>query len=375
MENDETILNADNAPKQPEQQPTPDQSQPVSQQPTQEQHEDKEKTSKRKKRIGMTVAEGIAAAGLVVGRIAPVQLFPSKSDIDGGLLSDDDLLAEADAEVEPDAETASDFDHSSLEGHDLEVATGVDDSMSFAEAFQAAREETGPGGLFVWHGHSYGTYYSNEWESMSDEDKEQYYADVVHTSDSISEEQEDFDDTDMADVGVEPIEMIDDLEPVSIDGIETDADVADIIVPDDLEVEVATDLADADLADVEIEPVEMIDDLEPISVDGIETDAEVADIIVPDDLDAEVDVDLVDADVDLADAEIEPVEMIDGLESIAPGELEVGEDLADIIVPDDLNVPDDFNIAEPHLDIDPSGMLAIDPDIPMDNDMDMDEFV
>lgn len=334
MDNDETIMNEGDAPKQPQQQPQLNKEQPAAEQnkeqPAAEQAEGKEKSSKRKRRVGMTVAEGIAAAGLVVGRIAPVQLFPSPSDIDGGLLSDDDLLADADAE----ADTASELDHASLEGHDLEVATGVDDSMSFSEAFLAAREETGPGGLFVWHGHSYGTYYANEWESMSDEDKEQYLADVTHTSDTISDELEELEDLDLADA--EPIEMIDGLEPISVDAIETDDEVADIIVPDDLEVEVATDLADAGEA---LEEIEVIPELDSIAPGALENGEELADIIVPDDLEVEVATDLLTPDDPMAD-------LMDGV-----------------------------NATEAHLDIDPSGMLAIDPDIPMDNDMDMDEFV
>ena len=48
----------------------------------------------------------------------------------------------------------------------LEVAE-VSDSMSFGEAFAAARAEVGPGGVFVWHGGVYGTYTADEWNSMS----------------------------------------------------------------------------------------------------------------------------------------------------------------------------------------------------------------
>jgi hypothetical protein len=46
--------------------------------------------------------------------------------------------------------------------------------MSFNEAFATAREETGPGGYFYYHGGWYGTYYKNEWEQFSPEYKEAY---------------------------------------------------------------------------------------------------------------------------------------------------------------------------------------------------------
>lgn len=49
----------------------------------------------------------------------------------------------------------------------IHQAHSVNDEMSFAQAFAAAREEVGPGGVFVWHGNVYGTYYADEWNSMT----------------------------------------------------------------------------------------------------------------------------------------------------------------------------------------------------------------
>lgn len=54
------------------------------------------------------------------------------------------------------------------------VASGVNDSMSFNEAFATARSEVGAGGCFVWHGNVYGTYYANEWNAMSPEQREDF---------------------------------------------------------------------------------------------------------------------------------------------------------------------------------------------------------
>ena len=47
----------------------------------------------------------------------------------------------------------------------------VDDSLSFKDAFDTARAEVGPGGVFRWHGNIYNTYTADEWKAMSDEDK------------------------------------------------------------------------------------------------------------------------------------------------------------------------------------------------------------
>ncbi len=54
------------------------------------------------------------------------------------------------------------------------VATHVDDSMSFDEAFAAARAEVGPGGAFEWHGTVYGTYTAAEWNSMTAQERAEY---------------------------------------------------------------------------------------------------------------------------------------------------------------------------------------------------------
>ncbi|MCD7721737.1 MAG: hypothetical protein LUI09_05860 [Prevotellaceae bacterium] len=57
---------------------------------------------------------------------------------------------------------------------DIPVATGVNDSMSFTEAFNEARQEVGPGGVFEWHGNLYNTYTSDEWNSMSHDEQAEW---------------------------------------------------------------------------------------------------------------------------------------------------------------------------------------------------------
>lgn len=50
----------------------------------------------------------------------------------------------------------------------------VSDDMSFKEAFDAAREQVGAGGVFRWHGGIYNTYTAEEWNSMSDAEKSDF---------------------------------------------------------------------------------------------------------------------------------------------------------------------------------------------------------
>lgn len=57
---------------------------------------------------------------------------------------------------------------------EIQVASNVNDNMSFSEAFAAARAEVGPGGAFEWHGNVYGTYTAEEWDNLSVEQREEY---------------------------------------------------------------------------------------------------------------------------------------------------------------------------------------------------------
>lgn len=91
------------------------------------------------------------------------------------------LTGAATALNDPDAPHAGENDdnHNVTTLHDnpgitvdgLPVATTVNDDMTFGEAFAAAREEVGPGGVFEWHGGVYGTYYADEWSNMTSEEQ------------------------------------------------------------------------------------------------------------------------------------------------------------------------------------------------------------
>ena len=51
----------------------------------------------------------------------------------------------------------------------VSMAHNVNDYMSLNQAFETARQEVGPGGMFHWHGDIYGTYYTHEWQGFSEE--------------------------------------------------------------------------------------------------------------------------------------------------------------------------------------------------------------
>lgn len=55
----------------------------------------------------------------------------------------------------------------------------VTDDLSFGEAFAQARVQVGTPGVFVWHGNTYGTYYAEEWNAMSAQERN----DFIHAVD------------------------------------------------------------------------------------------------------------------------------------------------------------------------------------------------
>ena len=57
---------------------------------------------------------------------------------------------------------------------EVPVAQSVDNGMSFGEAFDAARAEVGSGGVFEWHGNIYSTYTEDEWDAMSQMERDEY---------------------------------------------------------------------------------------------------------------------------------------------------------------------------------------------------------
>lgn len=87
----------------------------------------------------------------------------------------------------PEAEDAADdtAQQPAPESEDAIVATAtgvrvahVSDDMTFAQAFADARAQVGAGGVFEWHGRVYGTYYKDEWDNMTAEQKHEYQASI-----------------------------------------------------------------------------------------------------------------------------------------------------------------------------------------------------
>lgn len=180
----------------------------------------------------------------------------------------------------------------------LDVATSVDDSMSFSQAFAAARHEVGSGGMFIWHGNTYNTFYAEEWNSMSAADRSEYWHNVVHTTQHLNDE----------------VEELTEVDPVD------DEPIVDPLLDDEDNVDELEDVVDED--EIIVEPVND-EDYEPPFDEAPE--------------DWEDPVDVGEHDFDMEEAE------------------------------------EEFNLENP--DIDEYASSGFDPDIHIENNMDMNDFI
>ena len=99
----------------------------------------------------------------------------------GLLLGAASVLLTSSTLADDTAEESSDNTSSTLGDSSVPIAENVNNDMSFSEAFAAARHEVGAGGAFEWHGNVYSTFYAEEWNSMTEEEKDDYFSHVNHT--------------------------------------------------------------------------------------------------------------------------------------------------------------------------------------------------
>ena len=186
-----------------------------------------------------------------------------------------DDVSPARHDVPSDEPGTADADVAVMPPLDLPLAV-IDDCLSFGEAFAEARSQVGPGGVFDWHGHLYSTYYVEEWDAMSLDERIHFAqlvpvaqegemfpqsdfaeldnsleADVQAVDDDVSE----FSDDDVRILGIDDFDreapqlfgMNDDTDDVSIidlndDLLSTDPDVMispdeDLLVQDDVHID------------------------------------------------------------------------------------------------------------------------------------------
>lgn len=128
------------------------------------------KTISRKKSLFM--AGGAMAAGAFMGdfsqnqETAEILLDNDGDGVADALLTDtnNDGIYEVEATLEEDSTNQAETQAQPWNPGNAPMAGSgtISDDMSFSEAFSAAREELGAGGVFVWQGQYYNTFYAEE---------------------------------------------------------------------------------------------------------------------------------------------------------------------------------------------------------------------
>lgn len=92
-----------------------------------------------------------------------------------GVSPTDEVSSEAESSAGPAAAVTTVRHHAAsavqngtiTPNENIAIASQIEEQMPFSEAYAAAREETGPGGIFSWHGQVYNTYTVEEWQGLS----------------------------------------------------------------------------------------------------------------------------------------------------------------------------------------------------------------
>lgn len=110
----------------------------------------------------------------------------------GVLLGAAATLFSASAPLDHTEGSETELQHPDWTDGEVSVASSVSDELSFSEAFAAARNEVGSGGVFEWHGNIYSTFNEEEWNGMTAEQRDEYgshfswHSEATHNSANTS---------------------------------------------------------------------------------------------------------------------------------------------------------------------------------------------
>ena len=131
-----------------------------------------ESTQSEKSQKGRII--GVAAGGFVAGAAAgaATTAFASTPQEETAIAADDPNANDA----EEKAETPS--PDQVILANDEGIRYAHVDADNFNDAFAQARQQVGPGGVFEYNGRLYGTYYADEWDNMTSQEKADYQSRV-----------------------------------------------------------------------------------------------------------------------------------------------------------------------------------------------------
>lgn len=241
-----------------------------------------------------------AGSGLLIGGVATVLMGMKKGD------------------PEPGKETESDNHKEELSNPEwvddqIQVATSVNEDMSFGEAFAAARAEVGPGGCFEWHGNVYGTYTADEWNNMTAEQRAEYsdhfsWNHIDHTSSNVAQHstsQNASSSTSATAHDQAAVTSDDDIEVVSVNHTDNHNDIAQA---DTHQPANQAEVIEVSQADPEIEILGVIHDNETgANIGGMTVDGQEVILI---DVDGNMEFDYMAADVN-GNGQVDQDELVD----------------------------------------------------------------
>lgn len=241
--------------------------------------------------------------GIVIGTGA---ILATRIDMESGV-SEEELLADDNKKTQDSVvpETGVDTD---VNAPALKIAA-VEDGISFEDAFAAAREQVGPGGVFEWRGVIFSTYTADEWESMT-EDEHDSFAEMVRP------------EVEAQDVSEEEIRS-----EIAQNEPDTDVEIDDLaqedVIADANDIDVIEDLADnaAHLQEMDLD--EVVDDVaiqesdEGIAIADLPVQEDDEDIAIADLPAHEVEEGVVVADFPDADPDVVVADAADEVQDIA----------------------------------------------------------
>lgn len=122
-------------------------------------------------------SKGVKAAYAAGGFVAGVAMGAAGNAVASNPKGEEALVVDAEEQVDMQESAPNPEDVLLATDEGIRVAQ-VSDDASFGEAFADARAQVGPGGTFEWRGNVYNTYYEDEWNSMSAQERAEFQSKV-----------------------------------------------------------------------------------------------------------------------------------------------------------------------------------------------------
>lgn len=121
---------------------------------------------------------GHAAGGFVAGAAAGIGVSATAQTTSSEIPSTIEDAPEVSDTMEGDPTQETPSPEQAILANDEGIRIAHVDADNFNDAFAQARQQVGPGGVFEYNGRLYGTYYADEWNSMTAQERADYQSRV-----------------------------------------------------------------------------------------------------------------------------------------------------------------------------------------------------